>query len=260
MKDINIFLLLVKQNLKKMLEYRGLFFAELFTMVLWSLAYIFFIEVIYLHTNTMAGWTKSQALFILAFYYSFQTFAEIFFIDNFENFSMRLRRGTLDFDLLKPVSSRLLIFLRDMRFQDLSHFVITAILFSYAIANLPQPLNPGWFLVGLLMVLPAVVLNFCIHSIGATAAFWIEKNDAIGRLLWNFRQTAKYPRQVYKSFFYYVFSFMIPFALLAAVPAEVAMEFPNFPFPFILLGFTVIFYFFSRWFWNQGLKKYSSAN
>jgi len=250
----------MKMNLKMILEYRVLFFTEMFTMTLWSLAYIVFVEVIFLHTDSLAGWDKSQTLLILAFYYAFQTFAEIFYIDNFENFSLNLRRGLLDFYLVKPVSSRLLIFMQNMKFQDVSHFVITAMLFSYAIGGLKEPIDPIFFAVALLLVLPATVLNFSIHSLVSTVAFWLEKNETLSTIMWNFRQTAKYPRQIYKGVFEHIFTFFIPFAILASVPAEVAMKFPNTYYPFALVALTVIFFYLSKWFWNAGLKRYSSAN
>lgn len=260
LKDLKIFYELIKINLKKLVEYRLLFFVELFTMILWSLAYIIFIEVIFLHTETLAGWTKSQALFILAFYYAFQTFAEVFFIDNFENFSLALRRGELDFELTKPASSRMLIFLKEMKFQDMSHFIMTIVLFFYASAELPEALDSSFFILGLLLVAPAVVLNFCIHSIVSTTAFWLQKNESLRAMLWNFRQTAKYPRQIYRGAFRVFFQFIIPFALLATIPAEVAMKFSNAPLPLIFVGLSIAFFYISKWFWDTGLKKYSSAN
>ncbi len=259
-KNTKIFLELIKINIKKMLIYRTLFFTEFFTMLLWAAAYILLIEVIFLHTKTLAGWDKSQAQLILAFYYSFQTFGEVFYIDNFEQFSLNLRRGLIDFNLIKPVSSRLLTFLYNMQFQDLSHFIMTIGLFIYAIKNLPHPLDPKFFILGLLMVIPATILNFSIHSIFTTTAFWLQKNETLSSIMWNFRQTAKYPRQIYQGFFKIAFSFIIPFALLASIPAEVAMNFQNGPYPFIFLGLTIFFFYISKWFWNLGLKKYSSAN
>lgn len=259
-KDIKIFIELFKINLKRLMEYRALFFAEFFTMILWSLAYIILIEVIFLQTPTLAGWTRSQALLILAFYYSFQTFAEIFFIDNFEKFALNLRRGLLDFNLVKPVSSRMLTFMQYMQFQDSSHFIMTIALFFYAAKDLPAPLDPKFLIAGLFLVIPATILNFCTHSIVASTAFWLEKNETLSTIMWNFRQTAKYPRQIYQGFFKYLFSFIIPFALMSSIPAEVAMQAPTWPYPLILIILTAIFYLFSKWIWNQGLKRYSSAN
>jgi ABC-2 type transport system permease protein len=257
---VKVFIAILKINLKKLLEYRALFFIELFTMFLWASAYILLIEVIFLHTPVLAGWTKSQALFILAFYYCCQTIAEIFYIDNFERFALDLRRGTLDFYLIRPAPSRLLIFLQQMQFQDISHFIITISLFIYAIKNLPSALDPGYFILGLVLVLiPATILNFSVHCIVSTLAFWLEKNETLNTIMWNFRQVAKYPRQVYTGVFKNIFSFAIPFAIMASVPAEVAMKFPNGPFPVIFIALTVFFYYFARWFWNQGLKKYTSA-
>lgn len=259
LKNAAIFWALVKINLKRLFEYRALFFVECFTMVLWSLAYILLIEVIFLNTPTLAGWTKSQALLILAFYYSFMTTAEIFFIDNFERFALNLRRGNLDLALTKPVSSRLLVFFQYMQFQDTSHYVMTIMLFIYAIRDLPQPIDPLFFLGGLLMVIPAAILNFCMHSVAATIAFWVERSDTLNTLMWNFRQTAKYPRQIYQGFFQQLFTFLIPFAVLSTVPAETAMKIPQPWYIFLLIALTLVFFYVSRWFWNKGLKKYSSA-
>lgn len=256
---LRIFFELVKINLKRLLQYRLLFISEFLTMIMWSMAYILLIEVIFLQTPTLAGWTKSQALLILSFYYGFMTFAEVFFIDNFERFSFNLRRGNLDIQLVKPVSSRLLVFFQYMQFQDMSHYVVAIGLFFYALHGLPTPPDSLFVVIGLLMMIPAVIINFSLHCIAATLAFWVERSDTLNTLMWNFRQTAKYPRQVYTGLFSKIFTFAIPFTLLASIPAEVAMKAPTGFYAFLMIAFSIVFFYGSQWFWTQGLKKYSSA-
>lgn len=259
-KNLKIYWHLFKINLKVLFEYRLLFFLELLSGSLWVIGYAVFIEVIFLHTETLAGWEKGETLLLLSFYYVFQTIGEIFFIDNFEAFPLHLRRGELDFHLVKPVSSRMMVFMREMKIQDISHFIVTGVLFAYAINSLSEGIQTSSLLYGLLLTIPSISLYFSINSIIATTALWLEKNDTLRTMSWNLRQIAKYPRQIYKGAFQYIFSFIIPFALLAAIPAEVAINLENSTYLFIFLGLTILFHYFSHWFWHHGLKRYSSAN
>lgn len=260
MKTVKIFFTLCNLNLKKLFIYRASFFISLLLMSVWILGYVILIEVIFYHTPSLAGWNKGEVLLILSFYYLIQNISDIFFKDNFENFGDSVRRGELDFKLVKPVPPRLLAFFWDMRFDHVAGLLITVTLFIYSFRNISTPLNPLFFLMGIAATALSLILYFSILSIIGTLTFWVERNETFNVLIFNVSQLSRYPRQIYRNLIGKILTFGIPLALIASLPAEVAVQFKNGYLPFFFIGITAVFYFFSRLFWHYGLRRYTSAN
>ena len=258
-KNLKIWTQLVIMNFKHLLIYRAGFWITFALMAGWAAAYVIFVEVLFGHIGNLAGWNKAHVLLVLSFYYLFQNISDIFFKDNFEDFSDTMRKGELDFRLIKPASSRLLIFLYRMRFDQLSALIITIALFSYTLSQFDTPVSPVALAIGVFYMVFSTILYFSLLSIIATFAFWVQKNDTFRVLMWNVSQVARYPRQIYIGLTGKILTFVIPFAGLASIPAEIAVQFNTGYLPHFFVALTIVMLFISRWFWNFGLKKYSSA-
>lgn len=260
MHNLKIFLKLCNLNLKKLLIYRASFLISLVLMSVWVMAYVTLIEVIFYHTSSLAGWDKGQVLFIMAFYYFVQNIADIFFKDNMEDFGETVRRGEIDFKITKPVSTRLLSFFWEMRFDHVAGLIVTTALFIYALQTISAPLSPGFILLSFVFVGFSCVLYFSILSFIATLTFWIHRNDTFNVLIFNISQLSRYPHQIYTGYVGKMLTFGLPIALLASIPAEIALQFKDGYLPLFFIAISIIFYFLSRIFWRRGLRAYTSAN
>ena len=224
MHTIRIFFKLCELNLKKLFIYRISFVISLALMTIWVLADTLLIEVIFYHTNTLAGWDKGQVLLIMSFYYYVQNLSDMFFKDNFEEFGEKVRRGLLDFDIVKPVPTGLLAFFREMRFDHAAGLVITSGLFGYALHTLNKPLIFTDVLFGFGLILVSLVLYFAFLSCIASLTFFIQRTDTFYALIFNISQVSRYPRQIYTSIVGKILTFGLPLALIASIPAEVALH------------------------------------
>ncbi|MBI2453697.1 ABC-2 family transporter protein [Candidatus Peregrinibacteria bacterium] len=236
-------------SVKKLLVYRASFLISLALMSMWVGAYATLIEVIFYHTDTLAGWNKGSVMLVMAYYYLIQNISDIFFKENFEHFGEVMRRGDLDFRIVKPAPVRLLVFFWEIRFDHAAGLIPTGLLFFYAFKNLPEALSFSSFLLGLLASAASVILYFSILSFIATLTFWIERNDTFNTLIFNVSQLSRYPRQIYRNTVGKLLTFGIPVALIASIPAETALKFES----------GSVFFLFSRLFWHYGLRRYTSA-
>jgi len=247
-------------NLKQLLAYRANFFISMILMGVWVSAYVVLVEVIFYHINSLAGWNKGQTLMILSFYYLLQNLSDMFFKDNIENFDDTMLRGELDFFIIRPASTRLLTFFWQMRWDHIGSMIMTLFLFIYAYKNLTEPLSISFFLIGISLVLVALILYFSILTLIASTSFWIGRNNSLRMLIFNVSQLARYPRQIYTQIIGTIFVYLIPIALLAAVPAEVALSKPPGIILAFFIGITILFWILSRIVWERGMRRYSSAN
>ncbi len=259
-KTFTLFIQLININFKYFLEYRVSLLLSFFLTFFWILSYLVFIEVIFYNISTLAGFNKGQVLLIFSFYYLFQTIGNILYRDNFEDFADTMRRGELDFILTKPVPHRMMIFLHKMRFDFLSSFVIVIFLMIYSYQNMEVSFELIPFIMGCLFSVVGSVIFYSLLSIIASLAFWLQRNETLGVLIWNLSQISRYPRQIFGKTFSFILTFILPFALLASVPAEISLKLIGWEF----LGYTFIvtlsIYLLSLVLWKTGIKRYSSAN
>lgn len=259
MKTLKIFLKLCEMNLKTLFVYRASFFVSLISNLMFVISYILFIESLFLHVNKIGALNKGEVLLVMAFFYLFQNISDIFYRDNFENFSNEMRRGLLDTLITKPVSSRLLTFFHKMRFDYIAALFITGLQFWYAWRFIEKPFAPQLFMTGMILSLVAASIMFSIFSIIATFTFWIEKNDTLHNIAWHLMQIARYPRDIYTGIARMIFTYIIPLGLIANIPAEFALKISSGKSILIFLALAMAFFYLSLWFWNFGLKRYTSA-
>lgn len=231
-----------------------------FLTFFWILSYLVFIEAIFYNISSLAGLNKGQVLLIFSFYYLFQTIGNIFYRDNFEDFADNMRRGELDLILTKPVPHRMMIFFNKMRFDFLSSFIIVGFLMVYAYSNITDSFELLPFIVGCIYSLIGTVIFYSLLSIIATLAFWLQKNETLGVLIWNLSQISRYPRQIFSKAFSFILTFMLPFALLASVPAEISLRMIEWQYLVYTVIVCIALYLVSYKFWQSGIKRYSSAN
>lgn len=229
-------------------------------MGMWVAAYFTLIEVIFYHTNTLAGWSKGQVMIIMSVYYYIQNISDIFFKDVLEDFGDVVRRGELDHLITKPTSVRLLAFFRGMRFDHLASLLATTAMMIYGTYQLTEPITFINVLAGMGLFLFSLLLYFSILSIISTIVFWVEKNETFSVLIFNVSQVSRYPRQIFTGVFGTVLTFGLPVALLASVPAEAVLGHGSMQPVLILMATSIIFFIISTVVWSYGLRQYTSAN
>lgn len=259
-KIVKLFIQLVSINFKYFLEYRLSLLISFFLTFFWILSYLVFTEAIFYNINSLAGLNKGQVLLIFSFYYLFQTIGNILYRDNFEDFADSMRRGELDLILTKPVPHRMMIFFNKMRFDFLSSFIIVVFLMLYAYSNLTTEFEFWPFLVGCVYSVIGTIIFYSLLSIIASLAFWLQRNETLGVLIWNLSQISRYPRQIFGKAFSFILTFMLPFALLASVPAEISLRMIEWQYLVYTVIVCVVIYLLSLKFWQVGIKRYSSAN
>lgn len=257
--DLKVFFTLISINIKVTLAYRASLLISLLLNILWVASFTIFIEVIFGNITTLGGVTKGEALLIMSFYYLFSNISDIFYRDSFEQFGEKMRTGYIDMWLTKPASSRMLMFMSSMRFDYVTAIGVTIVLFAYAFRTLSMAPNFYLLALGVGLSLLAHVIFFSILSILATLSFWLEKTDALNMVAWQLTQVSRYPRQIYTSWAKVAFTYILPLALLANLPAEVVLKLTTPTSILLFVATTLVIYIAGLLFWRKGLTKYSSA-
>src|SRR5688572_24298682 len=119
----SIYAELWKNSVAREMGFKSNFILWIIVEMLWFGLQLAFFNVIYSHTESIAGWTRWEVVLLVGASHFIQQIFQAFFLTNCVNLSELVRTGKLDFFLLLPVNTRFLVSVRQV---DLGGFVNAA--------------------------------------------------------------------------------------------------------------------------------------
>jgi ABC-2 type transport system permease protein len=253
--------MLWRNSLVREMTFKTNFILWIVVELCWFALQLTFINVIYLHTESIAGWSKWQVVLLIGAAHLIQEIFQAFFLINCTNLSELVRTGKLDFLLLLPVNTRFLVSFRQV---DLGSFVNAAIAGSvmvYAagqLALVPSPVQIATFL---LLCMVGIVIHYSLMFLLATISFWAVRAQGIVWAYYNLFNVSRLPDSAFRGWFKVVFTFAIPMLLVSNVPVRVLTDRLESPFDImLLLALGVVCLILSELGWRFSVRHYTSAS
>ncbi len=229
--------------------------------VTYTFVVFLFYKVLILKFNTIAGYGFNELLLLNFFGQIFYYFTFGFFKKNIDNIIQGVKKGTLDFVLLRPIPSLFYISFRSVplvsTFRDsLINLSISALIIDWRYLNL----NPHNFFVACVMLFFGMIIWHCIGFILAFAVFWFGESKRIYVLSQNISDNKSLPFELLPKNFKLFFTFLIPTTLAFPLAVSVALSKSIIQWIFWSFIVTVFFLWLKNWVWKQGLKAYTSAS
>lgn len=259
MKYLALFLNFFKASFKADLEYRANFLIRIITDIFWYISQIMIFEVIYLHTDQLGNWSLAQSRIFLSLLFIVDAFYMIFFHDNLERLSDRVRKGELDLLLVKPISSQFMISFQRMSPSILGNACLATGYFIYSLITYSD-LN--WnHLIWIILLLPLGLLalysvRFCI----ATLALILVRAENIQYLWYQVYRLGMRPDQIYPQKLRLLIWTILPVGLVANAPSHFLFNGFNLRLFLTIIISSTGFFWISTKFWKYALKQYSSAS
>ncbi len=240
------------------LEYRINFILATLTSLGNLSGSLFGLFLFYRTGYTFQGWRWEEALVVLGVFTLLQGFSSTFLAPNLNKIVNYVQQGTLDFVLLKPISSQFWLSSHTLSPWGLPDLFFGTILIGYA----------GWRL-GLEIsnyLLSAIPLLFGLMSLyslwfmlGATS-IWFVKIYNVTEVLRGLLEAGRYPMVAYPIAYRFFFTFVVPVAFLTTVPAETMLGRiqPGWVVGAGVLAFSLLIV--ARFFWSFALRFYTSAS
>jgi len=203
-------------------------------------------------------WNWQAALLVLGLFTILQGVAATLFIPNLNRIVRYVEQGTLDFVLLKPISSQFWLSLRQLSPWGLPDICFGLGLILYG----SHLLSLSWWNLGvgaILLAFGTIILYSLWFMLGATS-IWFVKIYNVTEVLKGFLEAGRYPVAAYPAIYRVFFTFVIPIAFLTTIPAEAMLGRLN---PLWLLSDLVLaiaLLWLSHRFWQFALKFYTSAS
>lgn len=207
---------------------------------------------------TFQHWPWEEALLVLGIFTLLQGISSTLLVPNLNRIVTQVQEGTLDFVLLKPISSQFWLSTR-----AISPWGIPDVLAGIAvIAYAGNHLGIG-FRAYLFSLLPLVCGVLSLYSLwfmlGATS-IWFVKIYNVTEVLRGLLDAGRFPIVAYPAAYRFFFTFVIPVAFLTTVPAEAMLDRISGGWLLATAALAIALLYLSHQFWQFALRFYTSAS
>lgn len=203
-------------------------------------------------------WGWEQALVVMGVFTILQGFASTFLAPNLNRIVRHIQQGTLDFVLLKPISSQFWLSTHTLSPWGLPDMVFGVVVTVYAGGRLGLRVE-DYFLSLIPIGFGFLILYSLWFMLGATS-IWFVKIYNVTEVLRGLLEAGRFPMAAYPTAYRFFFTFVVPVAFLTTVPAEVILGRGD---PLWIGGaglLAIVLFLVSGAFWRFALRFYTSAS
>ena len=240
------------------LEYRINFIIAVLSSLCGLAGSLFGLFLFYRTDYSFPGWSWQEALIVLGIFTMLQGISATFLVPNLNKIVRHVQEGTLDFVLLKPVSSQFWLSAHTLSPWGLPDLIFGLVMVIYAGSQL------GLSLFAYVAMLPplffGIVSLYSLWFILGATSIWFVKIYNVTEVLRSLLEAGRFPIEGYPAAYRVFFTFIIPVAFLTTVPAQTMMGRSETTW---LLGSAILaigLLQISRWFWQFALRFYTSAS
>ena len=216
-------------------------------------------DIAYDHTPTIGGWSRYQAVLLIGVFQIHSVIQNVFFMPSLALISRTVFMGKLDGLLLRPVSTRLLLSFREIRFMGLLRLLPGFAVVGYALDALRH--TPGLLdlLVAGALFFAGIVVVYAMWFASLTIEFWIEGLWSMEDLIPNAFHFGQYPDGIYSGVTRTLFLTALPVIVIANFPTHGLLG--NWTFDMVLhaFGLAGLTMVLSHLQWRRALRRYASA-
>ncbi len=178
-----------------------------------------------------------------------------------------VRTGDLDFALLKPIDTQMLVSLAKTDWSGLSNFVFAGCLLTYALVKMDYTPGIEQVILYPFYILSGVAILYSLTIILASTSVWLGRNQTITDYWFYITNFSRYPLEIYAGPFgtplQVFFTFFVPVLVVVNVPARMLAR-PLTTGDWRLAGFalvaTALMFGAARWVFQRALASYRSAS
>lgn len=258
-KYFRIFLAFASLSTKRYLEHRWNTFGNLSVSILSLAMMLAVVEVVFSHSPAINGWGKAEVFFLIGIYRIIMALILMLFLNGLSSISYCIQAGELDLLLVKPVNSQFFVTFRYARPFEFLDVLSGVYLVMYAYGNiLANPTMSDALLLTLSLVLGTVTLYGIVFPIAALA-IWFSRFHSLPSLYGILMKPISLPSDFFGARVSFVLTFIVPLGLVVTVPVKIFFGFAPYTFLFLEALFAAVLIYFSVWFWELSLKRYSST-
>jgi ABC-2 type transport system permease protein len=242
------------------LQYRLEFVVEGALAILWIAVTLVPVLVVFGTQKAVEGWTFPEMLLVLGWFVALKGVLEGAVSPSLMAVIEHVRKGTLDFVLLKPADAQLLVSVAKLEPWRVVDLAGAGVIFAYAFAKLGHAPTAAEVLAAAAMLLGALLVLYSIAILVVSIAFFAVRVDNLLYLFQSVFDVARWPSTIFRGVLAVLFTYVLPLALMTTYPALALLGRLRAGTALGALAGTVAFAAFSRAVWSVSIGKYTSAS
>jgi ABC-2 type transport system permease protein len=202
------------------MQYRADFLLDGFIEIFWMVTAIVPLYVVYHLRPSVAGWSFGDSLMVMGWFTFLQGVLEGAINPSLVAVVEHIRKGTLDFVLIKPADAQFLV--STTRFQPWRavNMLTSIAVFAWGFHLIGRTPSGGDVLLATVAMVVAVVVLYSLWIVTVCAAFYFVRIDNLTQLFIAVFDAARWPIGVFRGAVRLLFTFVVPLALMTTYPAE----------------------------------------
>lgn len=243
------------------LQYRLDFFLEVVLSLFWIGAALAPLYVLFSMRDAVNGWNAYEMLVVVGFFSMHKGVLASVIQPSLNQAVEHIRKGTLDFLLLKPADAQFMLSTSKLELAHLTDFVAGIAMIGWALARLPavRPSALDLLLAALLFVCGLAIL-YALWILVISLAFRVVKVDNLSYLFVSLFEAARWPSSVFRGALSLFFTFVIPLALMTTYPALAVLRRAGLQHIAIAGGVAAGLLLVSRVVWQRSIRAYTGAS
>jgi ABC-2 type transport system permease protein len=242
------------------MQYRADFVVRGLMAILWITITLIPLLIVFGMRESVAGWSFGEALVVVGWFTLLRAVLEGAVSPSLTAVVEHVRRGTLDFILLKPADAQFLVSTAKFEPWRIVDVAGALIVFAYAFTKLGRWPSPAGVATGLVFLGLAVLILYSIWILVVSAAFWVVKVDNLSYLFGSLFDIARWPISIFQGALRVVFTVVFPIALMTTYPALALLGRLDARTAVLALAGGIAFAAIARMVWRRALALYTSAS
>lgn len=260
MRYASLFFVQLRASVQVTMQYRAEFFVGVFMAafyVFWNLVPMF---VLWGQRPTIAGWSLAEAALVTAWFTLLRALLDGAVQPSLQAVVEHIRKGTLDFVLLKPADAQFLVSTAKFEVMNFVDAAAAVALALWALARLHLVPTAGQVGMALILTLAAGALLYALAILVIAAAFYVVRLDNLIYLFNSVFDAARWPSKVFRGVWHFLFTFIIPLALMTTYPAEALLGRLSASTAVAAFAGAALFFWLARLVWRRAIGHYRSAS
>lgn len=242
------------------MQYRADFLLKGAISLVWLGVALIPLVSVYQHRSSVRGWSFPEALVVVGWFSLMKGILEGAISPSLTSVVEHVRKGTLDFLLLKPADAQFLVSTAKFEPWRLMDVLGAFAVFGFAFHRIGRfPPLPA-IAVALALLVVAISVLYALWILVVSASFWVVKVDNLSYLFGSLFDAGRWPIAVFRGALWFAFTFIFPLALMTSYPAMALLERLSATTALAALCGGVAFATIARLVWRRALGFYTSAS
>ncbi|GEM_PF-6858116 len=220
---------------------------------------VIFFKALYNNIHAIGAWNYESTLLLVGIANFVDSFYRFLFEKNVRRISALVRKGTLDYALIKPIDIQFYLSTGRFNFQTLSSLLLSILIILHAVKLLRLAINVFNVIVFIVLLMVGISLRYVFSLYSSIISFYTTRVSAFHSLQAEIFKYAEYPLDVFRGLTERIFfTLMFPIILIANAPAIAIIQNRNY-LVILSIFISAVHFYLSRALLFASLNKYQSA-